>query len=289
MALMGEARRRRLAGYRPQALAPSPWPEELRDDIAAAVQSLTIPTGGPCFLRTFLGELVFQTLGVYPTIYAGAMLYRAGPDAYKDTVAFCSYGNIADLVDGGLVGHLWLEVGNDYVDFSPIDWPMYDALRMADPALFAQLPNAADEHAVGAITWQVPPPRYYWRPRSALTAGWRSTRGRALLEADSPAIGDVWYHPGVRTTSRETLDRAVITVRAQVAQMLREMPIMLATIDTNIRIRDLGRRVRAIMPALRAAGIDVLEDPPFGGGRLRSQPHALRPSPADAAEGRGVR
>jgi hypothetical protein len=46
------------------------------------------------------------------------VLYRAGPTAFGDTIALREQGNTGQIVDGHFVGHVWLEMDGELIDFT---------------------------------------------------------------------------------------------------------------------------------------------------------------------------
>lgn len=165
------------------------------------------------------------------------MLYRAGPDEYRDVVAFCGPNNGCYFVgtgpfdkiverwpqlfarnSNGFLGHAWLRSGTDIVDFSVPKWRTY-----ADMA----------EDGMGAIQWQVEPPDFYWQDQNSLTAGFRAKA--------SPPIGEAWYHEGVCTASDED--------RREVSRQFQKMQV-----DMLEHVRDVGL-LQVVANNLRARGL----------------------------------
>jgi hypothetical protein len=104
------------------------------------------------------------------------MLYRAGQDQARDTMSYCGKRNTGYCIDGGMLGHVWIELGADLIDFSTGDW-VDEAQTLAE--LFPD--------GLGDLVWEVPPPSYLWRCNSSLKADWR--------EFGSPRLGEFWYGP----------------------------------------------------------------------------------------------
>jgi hypothetical protein len=176
---MGEAKRRKEAGTYParrrQSLSPG-----ARQDIAGIVRGRTLVIAGPaggiggtCLFRALSGSLVLKTLGIEANLVAGGVLYRAGPDPARDFFIFGTPdGGGAFLPGGGLLGHVWLEAGDDLIDFSAGDWR-----RTVDstPGL-----SGADLPPIG---WTHPPPEFFWAPRAKFAPG----------ELPPPPPGRAWY------------------------------------------------------------------------------------------------
>jgi hypothetical protein len=51
--------------------------------------------------------LALGLLGRKPHFCVGGVLYRGGPSAIRDTMAFCGRGNAGQMVDGHFVGQVW--------------------------------------------------------------------------------------------------------------------------------------------------------------------------------------
>src|SRR2546421_6568947 len=123
---MGEAKRRR------EYEACHRIPDDVRVDIASLVRSLDFSvnglSSGLCLFRMLSGKCLFDILGLPASPVLGGMVYRAGPDRYRDVVSFCGSDNVGQLTDDGLLmGHWWLESGDDFIDFSCGDWQ--DSMR----------------------------------------------------------------------------------------------------------------------------------------------------------------
>ena len=81
-------------------------------------------------------------------------------------------GACGTIVDGLFVGHYWLEMAGNLIDFTCGDWPHLD--QRAEPL----------DAALGPIRWYAPPPTFVWmtpgwRPVKHPNMLWRSTAGRA--------------------------------------------------------------------------------------------------------------
>ena len=80
--------------------------------------------------------------------------------------------------DAYLIGHVWVEVGDEIADFSVGDWQAEADLiyeNTVDPA----------DRALGPIEWWVSPPQFVWQSAASLKTGWRSY--------GEPMIGQSWY------------------------------------------------------------------------------------------------
>jgi hypothetical protein len=139
--------------------------------------------GGLCMFRTMVGMEALRDCNIEAVPYFGAMLYRVGPDPYRDVIAFCGRHNAAYILDDGTgLFHSWLWVGDYFVDFSVGDW-------------FATVPHileAPGGEELGPIQWTTPkPPDYWWKPRAELEDPWRSN--------GTPALGQAWYKAAWRS------------------------------------------------------------------------------------------
>src|SRR5580704_9235439 len=176
---MGEAKRRRdlLANI----------PDDLKADLSEAVRSIHFDTKfGVCGYRALTGARLLNHIGLPVQIAAGGLLYRAGPDPSRDVVAFCGPGNLGySDPQHGIVGHYWLTIGDQIIDFTPGDWPLLECGDMCFDETDA---------ALGEIQWEVYPPDFYWvsRYEVAGTYGVAGTYAETL-DRCTPALGKVWY------------------------------------------------------------------------------------------------
>jgi hypothetical protein len=172
---MGEARRRATVRANQPVLSNAD-----REAIAAAVRTpVLVNGGGNCLVRNYLGLMFLSELGVAAELIKGSMLFRAGPDPLRDVVAFCGAGNAGHgSASGEFLGHVWLRVGDDLVDFTPGDWRREAELIEA---------TGATGDNFGAIQWRAEPEPYHWASYADTTASWRST--------GEPKVGGVWYGP----------------------------------------------------------------------------------------------
>jgi hypothetical protein len=232
---MGEARRKRLLGKamdHAKKLEEIQQPDyrpgkdpEFRAGIAVMIRAVEFPDakGGQCLLRCLVALEMMRGFDLNPSLHIGSLLYRVGPDPYRDVVAFCGRGNAGFSVDGhGNSFHAWIGVGGDIADFAVGDW--YDSARNHDysqeEALFPRAPK------LGPIQWTIAkPPNYWWRPRAELVKPWRSE--------GSPELGAAWYGPfngnAMQMTDRikqiwiddgPTIAAAVRTVQNRAAQRM---------------------------------------------------------------------
>jgi hypothetical protein len=176
-------------------------PDDIKDHIAATVRSYVLPFRSACWFRAIIGNFVLHTLGIEASVAIGSMLYRAGPDEYRDVMAYCGQGNVAYVTpEGSFLGHAWLQTDTDIIDFSVADWrdasgidDDLDEIITADRAL------RDANNKLGAIQWTAPTlPKYFWRPINSFP------KWRPWSEGDkvTPDLGDCWYGP-IRKSSRD--------------------------------------------------------------------------------------
>ena len=194
-------------------------PDDIKADICRVVRSIQFTglAAGACAFRAGVAYLALRLLGWTPHFCVGGVLYRAGPDAMRDTMAFCGQGNAGQMVYGHFVGHVWLEMEGELIDFTCGDWPHLDPR--------AELLDAG----LGAICWEAPPPTFVWMTRGLLD--WQPE--------GSPEIGKLWY--GLQPSN------FFETLRDQIEQLG-------PTIVTNLVRMNLPTRVRnlAMLPAAAA-------------------------------------
>jgi hypothetical protein len=195
---MGEAKRRKLSGDYPTITQSVP--DDLTHEIAKVMHTVTLTqAGGSCVPYTQLGAEVLKRLGFVPRVELGSVLYRAGPDTRRDTQSYAGPNNMGCIVpDYGFVGHAWLRLGADLVDFS--DW-----VRMAEVGYIALVEMADAGHdiaqaelALGRVQFDVIPPDYLWQLAAPLQAAWRPI--------SSPEIGEFWYGPFDRRNGAPPID-----------------------------------------------------------------------------------
>jgi hypothetical protein len=131
-------------------------------------------------MRAMVGNETLRRLGFEPKLTYGSMLYRAGPDQRRDTMSYCTRGNSGYInnenYDGGMLGHLWIELGQDLIDFSTGDW------QRESEILYLNFPDGLER-----VEWTATPPTYLWQRAAPLKAAWKSF--------GSPKLGDFWYGP----------------------------------------------------------------------------------------------
>lgn len=201
---MGEARRRKLSGDYPTI--SQTVPDDLKRDIAKAIRTVNLTqAGGSCIPYAQLACEVLKSLGFMPRIEVGAALYRAGPDERRDTQAYAGPNNMGCMIDAyGLVGHAWLLLGADLLDFT--DW-----VRMAEVGYTSLLAMADVDYdmggrhdiaqaelTLGPVQFAVTPPDFLWQPAAPLKAAWRPF--------GSPEIGEFWYGPFDRRNGYPPID-----------------------------------------------------------------------------------
>ncbi len=149
-------------------------PVDIKADITRVAQSVQFTgiDGGDCVTRVCIGYKVMCDLGWHPDLFFGGVLYRAGPHPGRDVVAFCGKGNRGYLHEGKMfLGHVWLRMGDELIDFSCKDWP-----RLYVP-----------KDGMGPVHWVRNPPDVVWAPEYAFN--WNET--------GEPDIGEIWYCPWV--------------------------------------------------------------------------------------------
>jgi hypothetical protein len=156
-----------------------------RDGIAKTVRAVdfALPehlTGaGICVYRSLVGLEALRGCDIDAHLHVGSLLYRVGPDPWRDVIAFCGSGNAGATLNGLPLFHTWLDVEDDIVDFSVGDWP-----KLQCPEIF----TGEAARALGPFQWTIPqPPNYWWRPYAELTRPWRSS--------GTPALNEAWYGP----------------------------------------------------------------------------------------------
>ena len=97
--------------------------DDVKADIARSVRTFALTQfGGTCMMRAVTGNILLRELGLDAKLAVGAMLYRAGAEPIRDTMAYCHHNNVGRLIDGGLCGHVWNELDGDIIDFSCGEW-----------------------------------------------------------------------------------------------------------------------------------------------------------------------
>jgi hypothetical protein len=93
-------------------------------------------------------------------------------------------GNKGQLINGGFVGHVWLELDGELIDFSCGDWPQLDC--RAELIDFGLPP----------VQWQRQPPTFVWATRGLFD--WQPQ--------GEPQLGGLWYGPWSGKQSNHILD-----------------------------------------------------------------------------------
>ena len=186
---MGEAIRRQMNKGSHSPL----FPDDLKRDIAASVRSVEMETVsvaggtqrvGDCLFRMFSGAQLMGMLGVNCHLEPGGMIYRTGPDPYRDVVAFgADRHSHGAMIGNRLAGHLWCRLGDEVLDFSVGDWQRIST-EFEERAI---MPDA--ERALGAQHWEVKPPEYFWKHVSEL----RPTDAEQRAGLWIPELGKAWY------------------------------------------------------------------------------------------------
>lgn len=125
--------------------------------------------GGDCYMRTAIGYKTLLLLGWQPEVCIGGILFRAGPHSLRDVVAFCGPHNYGQMYDGTFLGHIWLNLDGDAVDFSCGDWP-----RLYKP-----------KDGFGPVQWHRQPPSLIWASQGLF--GWQAD--------GTPGLGEAWFCP----------------------------------------------------------------------------------------------
>ena len=151
--------------------ARSAIPDDIKADIARVVCAIWFPliAGQACYIRSAIGYRVLTMLGFEPEGKIGGLLFRAGPDPRRDVVAFCGKENHGSMHQGQFLGHIWLSLDGETIDFTGCEWK-----HMSAPA-----------DGLGPVQWRCAPPALVWAPEEAF--GWASE--------GEPDIGQVWYCP----------------------------------------------------------------------------------------------
>jgi len=175
---MGEANRR------PQSRVV---PDDVREDIAKIVHAVRfeLPPGcGSCAFVNAVGVMVLDLCDLPAEFEYGGLVYRCGPDAMVDTVAWCGHGNVGRFIDGVFHGHIWVRSDRDWIDFSLPLWQREGAshtgLTLVDTMGGIPIPVA---------TWTAPPlPKFFWGPIRKERERWRPS-------GTPTTLGEAWYCP----------------------------------------------------------------------------------------------
>jgi hypothetical protein len=133
-------------------------PDDVKADIAMLVRSVewNVPsikagvctevgmvTSGKCSFRTATGYKVLHELGIPVLPVIGGMVFRAGPVEDEDVIAFCDADNYGCIINNNFLGHSWLTLGHEIIDFSVGDW------------------REIGSHGP-PIQWTAPLPEFFW-------------------------------------------------------------------------------------------------------------------------------
>jgi hypothetical protein len=154
----------------------SPIPMDIKADIARCVRAITWDTAAQdCSMRASLGKWVLWLLGFEAELTAGSLLFRAGFDPTRDVCAFHGPNNTG-IVDrnGFLLGHIWLEMDGEIIDFTSGDW---DAITAADADI--------EPTGLGEVVWVRSPPEFVWANKTLFK--WKPV--------GAPELGECWYGP----------------------------------------------------------------------------------------------
>jgi hypothetical protein len=179
-------------------------PDDIKEHIAATVRSYVLPFRSACWFRAIIGNFVLHTLGIEASVAIGSMVYRAGPDEWRDVMAYCGPGNIGHITsEGSFLGHAWLQTSTDIIDFSVSDWRNSEGLDDDDVEALITADRALRDanNNLGAIQWTAPQlPEYFWRPTDSFP------KWRQWCDGDkatyTPRLGECWYGP-MRAASRD--------------------------------------------------------------------------------------
>jgi hypothetical protein len=153
-----------------------PQPDELHLAIAKVVRSIETGTalaGGTCLIRSVIGSVVLDRYDIPHRIVAGGMLYRAGLLPH-DCIAFAAEEDNLGHWPG--VFHVWIEAGDDLVDFSCGDWEQQDK----------EIERRGNPRTIGLppCSWTHKPPKYFWRKRDSF---------KWMPAPFGPQPGEAWY------------------------------------------------------------------------------------------------
>ena len=164
-------------------------PTDVKCRIASIVRAFAFDhyDGGVCVARALIGQQVFDALGIDTTLVFGSMLFRCGKHRTRDTLRFADHQNVGRVLSDCMIGHCWLELGDDLIDFSAGDW------KSAQP-LF--------NDGLGAMNWVVEPPEFILQPAGSLKRPWR--------QKGVPEMGKVWYGGWIGTPPNYELYRPLL-------------------------------------------------------------------------------
>jgi hypothetical protein len=189
-------------------------PDDIKVDICRVVRAIQFTglDGGTCLFRAGVGYVVLRLLGWSPRLCVGGALYRAGPSAMRDVVAFCGPGNTGQMIHGGFLGHVWLEIDDELIDFSCGDWPHLDHR--------AELTGSG----FGPVRWDAPPPTFVWATKHLFK--WQPH--------GNPQLGELWYGPWHGPTPDNFTD----TLVEQVGHLATTIATNLTGMNLHARVSD---------------------------------------------------
>lgn len=230
---MGEAKRKATAKA---AITNLIIPDDIKHDIAWTVQSVHYPPGGMCWFRAVMGQLVLHSLGLSSDIAVGGMVYRAGPDPMRDCVAFCGPGNLGHLKDDGFLGHAWLRLRGNLVDFSVGDW--YDTSQ----AGLIREEWGPENKDPGRLVWTAPElPDFFWQDYDSLTKPWRKFKPDD--PTTTPELGQAWYGPMAAPNGEREIYERVGMMQREVLTEIKETIGVIGCIKNNLRNFKLKERL----------------------------------------------
>jgi hypothetical protein len=178
-------------------------PDDIKEHIAATVRSYVLPFRSCCWFRAIVGNFVLHTLGIKASVAIGSMVHRAGPDEYRDVMAYCGPGNIGYITpEGSFLAHAWLQTSTNIIDFSVSDWRNSEGIDDdVEELITADRALRDANNNLGAIQWTAPPlPEYFWRPTNSFPKWQQWCEGDKATH--TPRLGECWYGP-MRTVSRD--------------------------------------------------------------------------------------
>jgi hypothetical protein len=167
----------------------SPIPTDIKVDIARCVRSVSWPScGQDCCGRAGLGAWTLYQLGLDSAITFGSLIYRAGLDPSRDVCAFGDASNTGRVSENYFLGHVWIEMGGEIIDFTSGDW---DTIKATDADFYPT--------GLGEVVWSAPPPEFIWANAALLKRDWKPI--------GAPDPGQCWYGPfeGEAPTLDDTL------------------------------------------------------------------------------------
>lgn len=155
-------------------------PDRVKFALADIMALVEFGSGGSCVPRAAISHALFRSLGMPSRLVCGGLLYRCGPDPIRDTLRFCGPDiNKGCIFEGQFLGHAWIELGHDIIDFSLVDWRA-DATRHHD-----SMAHRLDK--LGRPQWVAyDVPEFVWQPAKELK---KLTRTHGVPEFGQPP----WY------------------------------------------------------------------------------------------------